>query len=154
LLVTGDFVTTEDKAEFERRVTDPGLAVIVQYFGFVLGEQKNQLLREADLFCFPTYYFAESFGLVLVEAMAFGLPIVATRWRSIPELLPPAYPGLVEPRHPEQVAQGLLALLPEIGSDLRDIFLRHYTLEAHLATLASAIRSVTGEDEVLPILGN
>ena len=56
LLVTGGFVTAEEKAEFERRMAEPGLAEIVQYLGFVSGDQKNQLLREADLFCFPTYY--------------------------------------------------------------------------------------------------
>ena len=32
----------------------------VRHFGFVSGEQKNALLREADLFCFPTYYQNEN----------------------------------------------------------------------------------------------
>ena len=45
---------------------------LVQYFGFVSGAQKNQLLREADLFCFPTYYENENQPVNLIEAMAFG----------------------------------------------------------------------------------
>jgi glycosyltransferase involved in cell wall biosynthesis len=143
LMVTGDFVTAEDKAEYERRVAEPGLAGIVEYFGFVLGEQKNRLLREADLFCFPTYYFAESFGLVLVEAMAFGLPILTTRWRSLPELFPANYPGLVEVRSPEQIADRMLALVTvETGEGFRDIFLRNYTLERHLSSLAEALTQI------------
>ena len=84
LLVTGGFVTAEAKAEFERRLAEPGMAEMVQYLGFVSGGQKNQLLRAADLFCFPTYYENENQPVNLIEAMAFGLPILTTRWRSLP----------------------------------------------------------------------
>ena len=72
----------------------------VTYAGFVFGPAKQRILTESDCFCFPTYYYAESFGLVLVEAMAFGLPVITTRWRSIPELLPQDYPGFVDIRSP------------------------------------------------------
>ncbi len=143
LLVTGDFVTAEDKAEFERQVAEPGLAGLVEYFGFVRGERKNELLRQADLFCFPTYYFAESFGLVVIEAMAFGLPILTTRWRSLPELFPADYPGLVEVRSPEQIANRLLGLVTaDTGEEFRDIFLRNYNLDRHLSNLAEALTRV------------
>jgi glycosyltransferase involved in cell wall biosynthesis len=143
LLVAGDFVTAEDKAEFERRVVEPGLVGVVQHFGFVLGEQKSRLLREADLYCFPSYYFAESFGLVLVEAMAFGLPILTTRWRSLPELFPTNYPGLVDVRSPQQIADRLLPLVTvETGEGFREIFLQNYTLERHLSNLAEALAQV------------
>ena len=37
----------------------------------------------------------------------FGLPIVTTRWRSIPEMLPQNYPGLVDPKSPHQIAAAL-----------------------------------------------
>ena len=112
---------------------------MVQYLGFVSGEQKNQLLREADLFCFPTYYENENQPVNLIEAMAFGLPILTTRWRSLPELFPANYAGLVNVRSPEQIADGLLALLTgEIGEGFRDIFLRSFTLERHLSGLAEA----------------
>jgi glycosyltransferase involved in cell wall biosynthesis len=115
------------------------MADMVQYFGFVSGEQKNQLLREADLFCFPTYYENENQPVNLIEAMAFGLPILTTRWRSLPELFPAHYAGLVNIRSPEQIADGLLALLSgESGEGFRDIFLRDFTLERHLSGLAEA----------------
>jgi len=47
----------------------------------------------------------------LIEALAFGLPIVTTRWRSIPEMLPPNYPGLVDPKSPGQIAEALQRLV-------------------------------------------
>ncbi len=139
LMVTGGFVSPGVKAEFERRLAEPALAEMVQYYGFVSGEQKDQLLREADLFCFPTYYENENQPVNLIEAMAFGLPILTTRWRSLPELFPANYAGLVNVRSPEQIAEGLLALLTtENGEGFRDIFLRNFTLERHLSGLAEA----------------
>ena len=75
----------------------------------------------------------------LIEALAFGLPILTTRWRSLPELFPENYPGLVNIRSPEQLAERLLALVTvETGEGFRDIFLRSFTLERHLANLAEA----------------
>ena len=139
LLVTGGFVSPDVKAEFEHRLAEPALAELIQYLGFVSGERKNQLLREADLFCFPTYYENENQPVNLIEAMAFGLPILTTRWRSIPELFPANYPGLVNARSPEQIADSLLALLTsENGEGFREVFLRGFTLERHLSGLAEA----------------
>jgi glycosyltransferase involved in cell wall biosynthesis len=140
LLVAGGFVTAHEKAEFDREIARPGMAGIVQYLGFVSGDQKQQLLREADLFCFPTFYENENQPVNLIEAMAFGLPILTTRWRSLPELLPHGYRGLVDVRSPGQLAERLLELAAvETGEGFRDIFLSSYTLERHLAGLAAAI---------------
>jgi glycosyltransferase involved in cell wall biosynthesis len=139
LLVTGGFVTAEEEAEFKRIMAQPGMAQMVQYFGFVSGDQKHQLLREADLFCFPTYFQNENQPVNLIEAMAFGLPILTTRWRSLPELFPADYSGLVNVRSPEQIAEVMIALLTnESGEGFRDIFLRTFTLNQHLAGLAEA----------------
>src|SRR5215471_1236945 len=139
LLVAGTFVNEDEKAEFDHLIAQPDLADLVQYFGFVSGVQKNQLLREADLFCFPTYYENENQPVNLIEAMAFGLPILTTRWRSLPELFPANYPGLVDIRSPDQIANVMPALMTgEAGDGFREIFLRNYTLERHLAGLADA----------------
>jgi glycosyltransferase involved in cell wall biosynthesis len=139
LLVAGGFVKAGEKAEFDRIIAESGMADMVQYLGFVTGEQKLQLLREADLFCFPTYYENENQPVNLIEALAFGLPILTTRWRSLPELFPENYPGLVNVRSPEQLADRLLTMMTvETGAEFRDIFLRSFTLERHLTALAEA----------------
>jgi glycosyltransferase involved in cell wall biosynthesis len=75
--------------------------------------------------------------------MAFGLPIVTTRWRSLPEMLPAGYCGLVATQSPTEIATALLALLTgENGENLRDNFLNRFTIEQHLAGMAGAFRSL------------
>jgi glycosyltransferase involved in cell wall biosynthesis len=141
LMIAGTFVTPHDKAEFEALMAEPKIKAMVQYFGFVGGEQKTRLLREADLFCFPTYYENENQPVNLIEAMAFGLPILTTRWRSLPELFPADYSGLVDVQSPDQIANRLPALMTgEAGDGFRDIFFKHYTLAQHLSRLAEAFR--------------
>ena len=148
LLVTGTFVNAQEKAEFEQLVAQSGAAGLVQYMGFVSGERKNELLRNSDLFCFPTYYANENQPVNLIEAMAFGLPILTSRWRSIPELFPIHYPGLVDVRSPDQIADAILALLTtESGEGFRAIFLRDFTLQRHLAGLAEAFHQAAQSGE-------
>ena len=48
----------------------------VEFLGYVEEDQKKMLLNQARVFCSPAIY-GESFGIVLLEAMASGVPIVA-----------------------------------------------------------------------------
>jgi glycosyltransferase involved in cell wall biosynthesis len=145
LLVAGSFVSAEEWAEFTRiqsQSTNPGS---VQYLGFVSGEQKMKALRNADLFCFPTYFQNENQPVNLIEAMAFGLPIVTTQWRSLPEMLLPQYPGIVDIRSPEKIADAIIASLTIDGASLRNVFLRSFTIEAHLYALSKAFHLIEKE---------
>jgi len=148
LTVAGQFFTAEARAEFDRLAAAPSVAGWLRYLGFITEPEKWTAFREADVFCFPTYYANEGQPANLIEAMAHGLPVVTTRWRSIPEFLPPGYCGLVEPRQPEQVAAALLAVMGESGDGFRAIFERHFTLKQHLLNLAAALRNVapSGKD--------
>ena len=81
----------------------------------------------------------------MIEALAFGLPIVTTRWRAIPEMLPQAenYPGLVNPKSPEQIADALMRLTTaDLAGASRGIFLQRFTLEQHLSAMARAFHDV------------
>jgi glycosyltransferase involved in cell wall biosynthesis len=143
LSVAGNFVNSAEKMEFDRLLKNPGFASTVDYLGFVSGDEKKRVLSEADLFCFPTRYFGENQPVNLIEAMAFGLPIVTTRWRSLPEMLPANYPGIISVQSSGETAAVLLDLIKrESGENLREYFLNHFTIKKHLAGLAEAIRSV------------
>jgi len=143
LFAAGSFVINEEKAEFDQLLKNPEFNAAVNYLGFVSGAEKECALREADLFCFPTRYIGENQPVNLIEAMAFGLPIVTTRWRSLPEMLPPDYPGLVDSQSPEQVAAALIRLMSErSGETARENFLGRFTIEGHLGNLARAFHSL------------
>jgi glycosyltransferase involved in cell wall biosynthesis len=143
----GNFVTDTERLEFDRLRSDPEFAAAVEHVGFVSGDRKNQLLREADLFLFPTRYLGENQPVNLIEAMAFGLPIVTTRWRSLPEMLPRDYPGLVSGQDPDELAVTIVKVLAlNSGAQVRGHFKERFTVERHLADLSAAIRTVaTGE---------
>jgi glycosyltransferase involved in cell wall biosynthesis len=150
LSVAGKFWRAPEQTEFEQRIAQADLnggatapaGAVVRYWGFVAGEEKARLFRQSDCFCFPTYYQAESFGIVLIEAMAFGLPIITTRWRTIPELLPPQYFGLVNPRSPGQIAAAMENVLHQnYDPRLRMRFLAHYTIHQLRENMKTVLQS-------------
>ena len=65
------------RGELERRIRSLGLDRDFIFKGFVSREEKNELLRNADLFVLPTY--SENFGLVIPEALSYGVPVITTR---------------------------------------------------------------------------
>ena len=153
LAVAGEFPQAAEREEFEQCCRSPEWLdaagrPLVRYCGFVVGEAKDTLLRESDCLCFPTYYSAEGFPLVLVEAMAWGLPIITTRWRIIPELFPDGYDGLVEPQQPAQIADAIeRLLLRPPASALRRRYEERYAVEPCLGK----IRQVLLELEAPPL---
>jgi glycosyltransferase involved in cell wall biosynthesis len=75
----------------------------VAWLGDVSRAQLAAEYHRADVFCLPSVQ--EGFGIVLLEAMAAGKPIVAARAAAIPEVLPHGL--LVEPDDAEALAAGI-----------------------------------------------
>ncbi len=146
LTVAGSFVAAQEQQEFERHLDRLEARGWVTLAGYVKGEEKARLLSEADLFCFPTYFANEGQPLGLIEATAYGLPVVVGRWRAVPELVTPTYPGLVEPRQPAAVAEALLRMASQSGEDLRARYLAHYALGAHLQRMRKTLASLEEAD--------
>jgi glycosyltransferase involved in cell wall biosynthesis len=140
LTVAGGFLAAAEEAEFRAAIAPHG--GVIEYAGFVRDETKAALLIQSDAFCFPTYYAAEGQPVSLIEAIAYGLPVVTTRWRAIPEILPADYAGFVAPRAPAEVAAALVAAASEDSTGLRDLFLTRYTLAKYLERLRHVICAV------------
>ena len=88
----------------------------VEIIGPLLGQEKVNEYKNADIFVFPTYN--EAFGLVILEAMQFGLPVISTFEGSIPELVVDNETGfLVEKKNPQILAEKIAILLND--RDLR-----------------------------------
>lgn len=143
LTVAGDFASPAVRREFEQRVAAPDLAgppPVVRAVGQVTGGVKDRLLREADCLCFPTRYPPECFPLTLVEAMAYGLPVVTSDYCQLPEILPPSYPGVFTTGNAADLAAQLVAWAGRDYSPiLREWYLAHYTAEHFAAQLRDAL---------------
>lgn len=86
--------------------------------GFVTDEELALLYTEAKLFAFPSWY--EGFGTPLVEAMCFGLPIVASRIPSTEEVAAEAAIYYGQPQDHDALATKMFEVLsnPELKNDL------------------------------------
>jgi len=76
---------------------DHDVADRVELHGVLSGADLDRAYAGADLFVFPTVAPFESFGMVLIEAMMWGLPIVATDWRGNSEVMGAEPGGLLVP---------------------------------------------------------
>ncbi len=140
-------------AEFERIVREfiicHNIQEDVRLAGVLTGDDKWQAFRDADIFCFPSHFFAESFPVCLVEALSFGLPAVTTRWRGIPDIVGDGENGfLVSTGDAPAVAERLEQLIIDpglrkaMGRVGRAKFEREYTLAQYHARLNAAFESI------------
>lgn len=87
----------------------------VSFLGQVSEEKLNQLYQTCDLFVAPSLY--ESFGLIYLEAMNYGKPVIGCRAGGIPEVIDEGLTGLLaEPEAPDSLAEAILKMLqnPEL----------------------------------------
>ena len=112
-----------------------GIEGRVQFFTDIPHHQIAEFYRRATIFVLPSRQ--EPFGIALLEAGAFGLPVVASRVGGIPEILTDGINGrLVAPDDPAELALCLRSLLDspaasqEIGARLRQHVLSNFTWNA------------------------
>jgi glycosyltransferase involved in cell wall biosynthesis len=86
---------------FEHQVR-PNLEWGIEYLGEVSHEEKVALLQDARATLFPISW-EEPFGLVMIESMACGTPVIATRWGAVPEVIEHGRSGIIVERHMDMV---------------------------------------------------
>ena len=118
LVVGGDEHGEELRAELEEQAREAGLAGGVRFTGAVPHEELPAWYSAADVCVVPSYY--ESFGLVAVEAMACGTPVVASRVGGLVSTVTDGVNGYLIPwRCPEPFAEKLEVLIrnPELRAN-------------------------------------
>jgi glycosyltransferase involved in cell wall biosynthesis len=103
-----------EKARLRQIALDLRLESTVRWLGDVNMETLASEYGRSHVFCLPSVQ--EGFGIVFLEAMAAGKPIVATRAAAVPEVVRDGI--LVEPENPEALAEALLSLYRD--PDLRN----------------------------------
>ncbi|MBR8066882.1 glycosyltransferase family 4 protein [Burkholderia ambifaria] len=145
LVMAGEGDTRRWKAYAERL----GVADRVRFAGWLAGSHKSRFYQEATLFCLPSRF--ESFGIAALEAMFYGLPVVATRVGGLGELVDDGVTGyLVEPDDAAALARVIRdivrdpALRERMGRAARERAHRLYTTERVVARYVDCYRHIVG----------
>ena len=148
--IAGSWQEPETESLFKSEISKYKLEDFITLHGRVAGDDKWKLYSLADIFFFPSYYESENFPLVLIEAMAFGLPIVSTKWRGIPEMVENNHSGILcEAENCDEFAQAIYNLMvnrdlyKKMSEEARDLYIKKYTQRVFLDSMSEAFDSVT-----------
>ncbi len=145
LKVVGSFQPLDFEGELKRRIDEKELSDCVDLCGQLIGPDKHAAFAQCDVFCFPSYYEAEGFPCVILEAMSHGKAIVSTKWRGIPAMIDPEFGILVPIQSPLSIAEALESLtrdrvrLREMGQASRRKYESNYTLAKFQDTLTKLL---------------
>lgn len=102
------------RAQHEALARDLGLNGSVSFPGRQSRAEVRNLLRRCDLFVLPSRF--ETFGIVIIEAMACGKPVVASAVGGIPEIIQHGENGiLVEPEDPTALGDAIIRVFEDDG---------------------------------------
>lgn len=82
----------------------------VRYRGFLSHDEVDARLWDYDCLVLPTFHASEGYPGVIAEAFAHGLPVIATRWLAIPEIVDESCGILVEPQDTQGFIRAVTAL--------------------------------------------
>ena len=139
--------TEIDENAIKKLIDEKGVKENVVFPGWVRGEKKDRLLREADVFFLPSYN--EGMPMSVLDAMGYGLPIVSTIVGGIPKIVRNKENGCCcKPRDIEKMSEAISGILKE--KTIREkyakesIFIVHdkYSLGFHLKLIRTVYASV------------
>jgi glycosyltransferase involved in cell wall biosynthesis len=128
----------------EALARDLGLEHRVRFLGWVSGAERGRLLRDARVLALPSSW-DEAFGIVGIEALGLGTPVVATSVGGIPSWLTHEKTGLLVPRADDvELAAALRRILDEPGlaAEMGAAGVEvasEYSVERHLAQLTASL---------------
>jgi phosphatidylinositol alpha-mannosyltransferase len=101
---------TRLRKPYEKWIKNQGLEDVI-FIGYVSEDDKPRYYKTADIYCSPATS-RESFGIVLLEAMAVGKPVVASNIDGYSSVLTHGVEGLlIPPRNSDELARALISLL-------------------------------------------
>ena len=145
VVVAGD---GPERASLERLATSLGVGNAVEFTGSVSGENLEERYRRAGICLLPTLWM-ENCPVAVLEAMAHGRAVVATRIGGVPELVRAGETGLlIERGNHGDLASALISLLEapskvaDMGRRAFEAYTDGYTPEIHLDRLHSVYRGL------------
>lgn len=133
-LFVGNPTKELDGARFAEKIKHYGLEDRVAYLGPKYDSDKQDILRACQVMVFPTY--KDCFPLVLLEAMAFAMPVISTCEGAIPEIIDDGQTGLLVPDRDSSALAAAMAFFIEqpslvevFGRKGQEKFTANYTLK-------------------------
>ena len=131
-----------DEERFLKMMTDYDLSSMIVQHGWVVGKEKEDLFCSSDVFIHPSHF--ESFGIAILEAMSYGLPVITTLIGGIPDFFEDKKSGVaVTPGNVDEIYEAILLFLNDrscisrMGKDGREEAKRFTPLqiEQHLQNI-------------------
>jgi len=151
--VAGNETEPGERAAIEKLIAELGCESRVRLVGVLSGEAKEQALSSAACLVLPSY--AEGLPMAVLEAMAYGMPVIATRVGAIPEVVTDGHEGfLIEPGDVEALADRMLKLSndPELrkrmGQAARRRVEAKYSLDVMVERIMDVYREVLARKPV------
>jgi glycosyltransferase involved in cell wall biosynthesis len=138
--------------ELRIRIQQHGLGTSVKLLGYISDEDLPRLYQAADLFVVPTQSL-EGFGLISVEAMASGLPVIATPVGGSREILQSFRPEMLFlSEKSEDMAEGLIRLLNQkeqwpTAEECRSHIMANYTWEQVVNQVEAVLQEAVSKRE-------
>jgi glycosyltransferase involved in cell wall biosynthesis len=125
------------------------LGSLIKLTGVLLGDEKFRTLKNSTLFLFPTFFRAETQPTAVMEAMAMGVPVIASDWRGISTIIEHGVNGyLVPPRDIRAFCVAIEKALSEGRIDsmrlaARKSFLEKFLISTFIRDIQIAFSSLT-----------
>jgi len=149
VLAVGKFESADYEKEIKDKIEVLELDSYISFLGVLTGEKKYEAYQKSDVFCFPSFFEAESFPVVLLEASSFSLPIVSTKWRGIPSIVKDGESGFLLPiKDVEAISEKIELLIvddrlrKQMGENARIIYLNNWTEEKFYQNISTALSSI------------
>jgi glycosyltransferase involved in cell wall biosynthesis len=142
--IVGEAPSPEVLAGFKEQAAT--LGNIFTFSNPVFGDARWDLMAESDIFCSLPHRGTRPDEIEVLQAMMSGLPVLASNWQSLPEIVADGKSGFVAPAADAKAASDRLAkllkdqLLRQImGNSGRNRYLDHFTMEAFQQRWESAV---------------
>ena len=145
--ICGDGATA-DVAAIRKAVREKADGTKVSFPGWVRGDRRQKELEHAAVFMLPSYQ--EGMPMAILDAMAYGLPVVSTNVGGIPKLVTEGCGYLAEPGDTDAIADSIARLLLDkevyalASSKSAEHAAKNYGFEAHIDRIEAVYRSIGG----------
>ncbi len=141
MILAGKMQDVEERQHFEAHVA-PLLGGNIEYVGEVSHDEKVRLLQNAQATVFPIQW-PEPFGLVMVESMACGTPVIATRQGAVPEVIEEGRSGVIVDS-PSELAAAVKQAITLDPFECRASAIERFSPERMVDDYVAAYQSMVG----------